>query len=61
MGAQLGRVEYFAKVARIFKKVCELIGLYSATTLFMPAMKHVLGLRGRGLTDVVRLPAVRVS
>lgn len=26
----------------------------------MPAMKHVLGLQGRGMTDVVRLPAVRV-
>lgn len=33
---------------------------YSANTPFMPAMKHVLGLQGRGMTDVVRLPAVRV-
>lgn len=54
------RVEYFAKVARIYKKVCEFMGIYSATTSFMPAMKHVLGLRGRGMTDVVRPAAVRV-
>lgn len=37
------------------------MGIYSATTSFMPAMKHVHGLRGRGMTDVVRLPAVRVG
>lgn len=37
------------------------MGIYSATTSFMPAMKHVHGLRGRGTTDVVRLPAVRVG
>lgn len=37
------------------------MGIYSATTPFMAAMRHVLGLRGRDMTDVVRLPAVRVS
>lgn len=37
------------------------MGIYSATTPFMAAMRHFLCLRGRGMTDVVRLPAVRVS
>lgn len=48
-------------VASIHAKVSRLMGIYSISTPFMPAMKAILGMQGLGISERCLLPAMPVS